>query len=558
MHPHPCLRSFLLIASLAALQAAATEPAVIRPVSAGTEPMQAGKFEPTWASLENYQTPEWFRDAKFGIWAHWGPQCQPEQGDWYARFMYYEKVPSWAKPDYEYHRRTYGPQSQFGFKDVINTWKAEHWDPTKLMALYKRAGAQYFFALANHHDNFDLWDSKYQPWNSVRIGPKKDIVGLWAKAARAEGLRFGVSVHAAHTWIWYEPAQGADATGPYAGVPYDGKLTKADGKGKWWEGLDPQDLYAQNHPRSVGSENAETIGSQWDWGNGASIPDTAYCDKFYNRTIDLINKYHPDLLYFDDTALPLWPVSDAGLRIAAHFYNRNMLEHGGRLEAVMFAKVLTEEQRKAMVWDIERGESNVIEPRPWQTDTCLGDWHYQRSIFDEHRYKTTRTVIQTLVDVVSKNGNLLLNVPVRGDGTIDDDELKIVQGIAAWMDVNRECIFGTRPWKVCGEGPALANTAPLTAQGFNEGKGKPFTAEDIRFTTKGRVLYVIALGAPTKPLAIKSLGTNARLLDGSIANIRLLGGSETVTWARTPAALTIEPPHGPVGRDAVVFALTLK
>src|SRR5471030_595121 len=167
--------------------------------------VSAQKFEPTWDSLKQYQTPEWFRNAKFGIWAHWGPQCQPEQGDWYARFMYFEKVPSWGKPDYAFHRKTYGPQSQFGFKDVINTWKAEKWDPEALVALYKRAGAQYFFALANHHDNFDLWDSKYQPWNAAHIGPKKDLIAGWAKAARAQGLRFGVSVHAAHAWTWYEP-----------------------------------------------------------------------------------------------------------------------------------------------------------------------------------------------------------------------------------------------------------------------------------------------------------------------------------------------------------------
>jgi alpha-L-fucosidase len=558
MHPIPCLRTGLFLISFTALQAASPEPAVIRPISAGTETMQTGKFEPTWVSLENYETPEWFRDAKFGIWAHWGPQCQPEQGDWYARFMYFEKVPSWAKPDFAFHRRTYGHQSQFGFKDVINTWKAEHWNPEALMALYKRAGAQYFFALANHHDNFDLWDSKYQPWNSTRVGPKKDLIGTWAQAARAQGLRFGVSVHAAHAWIWYEPAQGADATGEFAGMPYDGKLTKADGKGKWWEGLDPQDLYAQNHTRSTGSEMAETIGSQWEWGNGASIPDTAYCDKFYNRTIDLINKYQPDLVYFDDTGLPLWPVSDAGLRIAAHFYNRNMKEHGGKLEAVMFGKVLNPEQRKAMVWDIERGQSNVIEPRPWQTDTCLGDWHYQRAIFDEHRYKTTQTVIQTLVDVVSKNGNLLLNVPVRGDGTIDADELKVVQGIAAWMDVNRECIFGTRPWKICGEGPALEKTAPLTAQGFNEGKNKPFTAADVRFTTKGGVLYAVVLGQPAGPLMIKSLGKNARLLDHPVTGIELLGGTGKVTWTQTDAALVITPAAPVADSPATVFKITLQ
>ena len=170
--------------------------------------MATGKFQPAWESLKQYQTPEWFRDAKFGIWAHWGPQCQPEDGDWYARGMYEE-----GSGQYKFHVAQYGHPSKFGFKDVIHEWKAENWDPEKLMALYKRAGAQYFFALANHHDNFDNYDSKYQPWNSVAIGPKKDLIGGWAKAARASGLRFGVSVHAAHAWTWYEPAQGADKKG---------------------------------------------------------------------------------------------------------------------------------------------------------------------------------------------------------------------------------------------------------------------------------------------------------------------------------------------------------
>ena len=196
--------------------------------------------------------PEWFRDAKFGIWAVFGPQCEPEDGDWYARGMYIQ-----GTVQNQFHVARYGPPWEFGFKDVIHEWKAPNFDPDQLLAFYKRCGAQYFMAMANHHDNFDLYNSKYQPWNSVAIGPQKDIIGLWAAAARKHGLRFGVSVHASHAWTWYEPAQGNDTSGPLAGVPYDGNLTKTDGKGKWWEGLDPQDLYAQNH--KPGSQKA------WDW-----------------------------------------------------------------------------------------------------------------------------------------------------------------------------------------------------------------------------------------------------------------------------------------------------
>jgi alpha-L-fucosidase len=560
MTEKPLLPRFLLAA---ALGAGALSPAFARDaipeniapkviVSTEQEPIAPGKFEPTWQSLSQYQVPDWYRDAKFGIWAHWGPQCEPEDGDWYARNMYFQGTPQNA-----YHVAHYGPPSKFGFKDVIHVWKAENWDPEKLVALYARAGAQYFFALANHHDNFDLWDSKYQPWNSVRIGPQKDLIGGWAKAARAHGLKFGVSLHAAHAWIWYEPAQGADKTGPLAGVPYDGNLTRADGKGQWWDGLDPQDLYAQNHARSANSDYPKVTSAIWNWDNGASQPDLAYCQKFYNRTVDLINRYQPDLVYFDDDTLPLWPVSDAGLKIAADFYNSNMQHHGGKLEAVMFGKILDEDERKAMVWDIERGHSNRIEPLPWQTDTCIGDWHYQRSLYLNHGYKTAKTVVQTLVDVVSKNGNLLLNIPVRGDGTIDDDEIKVVQGIADWMDVNRECIFGTRPWTVCGEGPELEHTAPLRAQGFNEGKGPPDTAADIRFTTKGGVLYAILLGWPADRTAtVKTLGTASPQLAGrQITGVSLLGDPDAVTWSQDADGLHAQLPATAPSDYAVVLKI---
>lgn len=307
---------------------------------------------------------------------------------------------------------------------------------------------------------------------------------------------------------------------------------------------------------AAGIEDPLSIHKQWDWNNGASLPDAAYCGKFLNRTLDLINQHHPDLVYFDDTVLPLYPISDVGLKITAHLYNSSSQSHGGRNEAVLFGKILNDEQRRALVWDVERGAPNEIESVPWQTCTCIGEWHYRRSLYDEHRYKTTKTVIQTLADVVSKNGNLLLSIPVRGDGTIDSDEVAVVEGIARWMDGNRECIFGTRRWKVYGEGPSVASARPLTAQGFNEGRA--FTAEDVRFTTRAGVLYVISLGRPTQALSIKSLGTTAGLLDGSIASIRLLGSSKEVKWSQDETAVTIQPPAEPAGNDVVVFAVATK
>jgi alpha-L-fucosidase len=509
-----------------------------------------GPFKATWESLQGYAVPDWYRNAKFGIWAHWGPQCEAEYGDWYARGMYEE-----GSDQYNYHVKKYGHPSKFGFKDVIHQWKADQWDPEQLVALYKRVGAKYFFALANHHDNLDLWDSKYQTWNSVKVGPKKDIIGGWAKAAKNQGLPFGVSVHASHAWSWFEVAQRSDKKGPMAGIPYDGKLTKADGKGAWWEGMDPQGLYAQNHPLSENSQENGTIHRQWNWGNGVAIPTKAYCDQFLQRTLELIDKYEPELLYFDDTVLPLHPLNDAGLQIAAHHYNRSIQRNKGKLQAVLNGKILDELQRKCMVWDIERGQSNTIEPFTWQTDTCIGNWHYDMRVYDNKHYKSARTVVQTLVDIVSKNGNLLLNIPVRGNGSIDDQEVAILEEVAAWMKINAECIYDTRPWKVLGEGPAMEAAAPLAAQGFNEGKGKPFGPADMRFTMKGDTLYAIVYGWPEDgKVKIKSLAEGNALRPGGINKVELVGGPG-LRFQRNREALELTLPDN---RPALSYAVVLK
>ncbi len=469
-------------------------------------PIASGTFQPEWSSLMQYRCPAWFRDAKFGIWAHWSPQCVPEQGDWYARSMYEQ-----GSADYNYHVATYGHPSKFGYKDLCHLWTAAKWDPDRLIQLYKRAGAQYFVALANHHCNFDAWDSTYQPWNSVNVGPHKDIVGLWAKTARKHGLRFGVTVHSARAWDWFDVSHGSDKTGPLAGVPYDGNLTKADGKGQWWEGLDPQDLYCRPH-------------------KPGEPPDQAYVVKWFSRTRDLVDKYHPDLLYFDDGGLPL---GEAGLRIAAHYYNANTRWHQGKLDAVLTTKGLPPEQRKAVTLDIERGLSDRIEPYPWQTDTCIGEWHYHRGI----HYKTAAQVIPMLADIVSKNGNLLLNIPVRGDGTIDDEETAFLEDMAAWMKVNSEAIFATRPWIVSGEGGRAARGGS-----FNEGGFGGMTAKDFRFTLKGNTLYALALGWPEDGrLVVRSLA-KSQGFDGQVTGVSLLGYKGKVQWRRDDEGLKVKLP----------------
>jgi alpha-L-fucosidase len=506
-----------------------------------------GPFKPTWESLSSqFQTPDWFRDAKFGIWAHWGPQCEPEHGDWYGRKMY---MPGdW---DYKTHLTEYGHPSTNGFKDVIHEWKAANFDPDKLLAFYKANGAKYFMALANHHDNFDNFNSKYQPWNSVAIGPHQDLIGGWANAARKNGLRFAVSVHASHAWSWYEVAQGADKDGPFAGVPYDGKLTKADGKGLWWDGLDPQDLYAQNHTPGT------KLDWEWNLAKGSSVPDEAYMTKFFLRTKQLWDDYQPDMVYFDDTVLPFHGVTDdIGLNLAAHFYNSSIQLHG-RNEAVMNGKWLDETQRKAMVYDIERGKAPGIMPLPWQTDTCLGSWHYDRGIFENHRYKSAASVIPMLADIVSKNGNLMLSVPLQRDGQPDADEIKIVSQIGAWLKVNGDAIYATRPWKIYGEDPSTVVAEKGQFDGQTDVQKKPFTAEDIRFTQSkdGQTLYAIVLAFPPDgTVTIKSLSSNSPQWPGKIGSVRLLGVSRKLQFIRNENGLHLTLPD----EKPCVFAFALK
>ncbi|MFC5743601.1 alpha-L-fucosidase [Dyella tabacisoli] len=517
------------------------------PLAARASSINRTSFKPTWGSLQGYVAPPWFRDAKFGIWAHWSAQCVPEQGDWYARSMYMQ-----GEPQYEYHCRTFGHPSRFGFMEIDNLWKAEQWDPNELMRLYKAAGAKYFVALANHHDNFDTYDSTHHAWNSLNVGPRKDIVGGWAKAAREHGLRFGVSNHSAHAWHWFQTAYGYDGEGPLEGVRYDAaRLAKADGIGTWWEGLDPQELYTgPNMVLPEGIRGAAAV-KQWHeqhdgiWMETPSQYNPQFARQWFLRCKDLLDKYQPDLLYFDDSGLPL---GQTGLDIAAYFYNANRQWNGGRLEGVLNAKKLMPEQRHALVEDIERGGSDAIRPLPWQTDTCIGDWHYSRARFEAHSYKSAGTVITSLCDIVSKNGNLLLSIPLRGNGTIDSDERHILEELAAWMSVNGEAIFGTQPWRVFGEGPTKVASGM-----FGENNAQAFTAGDIRFTTKGDVLFAITLGRPTAShVTLKSLASNVA---GTIDRVEMLGSPLPLRFKRDVLGLTLEFPQQIQGKHAFVFKL---
>ncbi len=333
-------------------------------------------------------------------------------------------------------------------------------------------------------------------------------------------------------------------------MKYDGWLTKADGylpnadgTEKWWKGLDPQKLYAQDHDLSDRTWDNGVIHSQWGWENGACPPTCEFVTNFYNRTLDAINRYNPDLIYFDVTVLPFYPISDAGLKITAHMYNHSAAIHKGRNEAVVFGKILTEEQKDALVWDVERGAPNQIMPRPWQCCNCIGDWHYNNGVYERGGYKSAATVAKLLVDIVSKNGNMLLSVPLRADGTPDEKELAIMREFGAWMKVNKEGIVKTRPWKIFGEGPIAEADIKINAQGFNDGQYSHADASEIRFTQTDKYLYVMALEWPeSHAVKVKALAEGSQLYTNKIKSVELLGYGK-VKFSRTVNALTITLPE---------------
>jgi alpha-L-fucosidase len=472
----------------------------------------AGPFKGTRESLKAWQVPAWYRDAKFGIWAHWGPQSAAEAGDWYARNMYIQ-----GQRQYDHHLKTYGHPTKFGFKDVIPTWNAAKFDPDNLIGMYKKAGAKYFCMMAVHHDGFDLWKSAHQPrWNAVAIGPKKDIVGLSKQAAAKHGLRFAVSEHLAPSYHWFSPSHTSDKTGPLAGVPYDG--------------ADPAyaDLY---HELPADYPYGKQI-------NDRQAPEP-WKQHYFKRIKDLVDNYQPDLLYTDGDIF----FEEYGLHLVANLYNISAKRHGGRCEAVYTSKLPSDCEIGTCVQDWERGVAGGIPANPWQTDTCIGDWHYNKSLLEEHRYKTPKRVVDMLVDIVSRNGNMMLNFPLPNSGELDADELKVLDEITRWMAVNSEGIYATRPWKMFGDGPVA--TAPPSGRGarFNESGRRDFTAEEVRFTTKGSTLYAFLMGWPEKQAVIKPLATTANAAPPKVKNVELLGFKGKVKWTQDEKGLTVQMPE---------------
>ncbi len=469
-------------------------------------------FKPTDESFKQYKYPEWFRDAKFGIWAHWGPQAVPRQGDWYARRMYEE-----GGDAYKYHVAHYGHPSKFGYKDIIPLWKAERWDPEKLMALYKKTGAKYFVSMGTHHDNFFLWNSKIHKWNATKMGPKKDVLGIWQKAAQKEGLRFGVSEHLGASYTWFQASHRADKKGPMTGVPYDGSDSKYE------------DLY-----------HKKTTAQDKDW----LTTDAGNHQEWLKSITELIDNYHPDLLYSDSR----FPFDNVGREMVSHYYNQDIKKNGGKLEAVYTCK-----QTSNGLWveDLERGVKDTINPFPWQTDTSIGDWYYRTG----QKYKSATEVIQMLVDIVSKNGNLLINVVQTPEGDLEPDMLTILDGIGTWIASNGEGIYGTRPWKIYGEKPT--DSKIVKAGNFNEDKVK-YSAGDIRFTKKDNTLYAFCLGQPTSSVRILSLGKNSKLNDKAVVSVKMLGSDEKLIWKQEANGLVINKPSKLPEWQVIVFKINFE
>ena len=440
----------------------------------------------------------------------------PRAGDWYARNMYI-----CGHRQYEHHLKTYGHPSIVGYKDIIALWKAQKFDPDALMALYAKAGAKYFVSMGCHHDNFDLWDSRHHRWNAVKMAPKRDIVKSFRRAARKYGLRFGVPEHMAPSFGWYYPSHMYDQAwpGPYGGISYDGANPEYS------------DLYHPAHDeplRSLKSWYAKN--PQWH-------------QQWFNRVRDLIDQHQPDFLYTDGGI----PFGIVGRSLVAHFYNSNIAAHGGKLEAVYTSKNMEtgEFYKEAGVQDVERGATEGIQPLPWQSDTSIGDWFYSEGF----KYKTTSEIVHLLSDIVSKNGTMLLNVVLYPEGDLPPESRQFLDEMAAWIALNGEAIYGTRPWRTYGEGPTVA-----IAGHFHEADN--YTPQDIRFTTKAGALYAITLGTPSGQVRIDSLGTKRQTPNPAIALVHVLGQDAPLQWHQEADALVVDLPDRMPTAHASAFKIT--
>jgi alpha-L-fucosidase len=473
--------------------------------------IEQGSYTTDWNDLcRQYNTPAWWREAKLGAWSHWDPQSVAENGDWYSRGMYIE-----GHPQSKYHREHFGHPSEYGYKELCRDWKTDLWDPEELMLLYIKMGARYFLALGNHHDNFDCWDSKYQPWNAVNIGPHQDIIGIWEKVARKHGMPFGIGFHStpARTWGQFMPVRYAsDKHGDKAGIPYDAMLTKADGMGKWWEGMDPQDLYGPIHH------------------DGRKSLETPFANQFMWRVDDAIRKYQPDMIYFDEHAgnSQIDLGIDMGLgeltpQIIANFYNIAEKRTEGRREVVATFKgvggrynsfqhnpELISIVDRSLVKSTELYTEDNIMAFPFQTEVSLQEWHYLQG----GKYRSAEEIITRLMQNVARNGCLLLNITQRGRGNIDDEARQICLDIGRWIDINQEAIYSARPFTQWGD-------------------------EHVIYTRQGGYIYATILHPSAGAIVLSALSNQSASI-GKIEKVELVENGHRLPFTQTAEGVTIQ------------------
>lgn len=480
----------LILGVMFAVPGLANDTALTNQLRIVDETIAKGPFQPEWESLKAHQNPEWFLDAKFGIYTHWGPvtvgaEDAPLGGwktgaagaQWYGMSMY--QTNSLVFP---YHREKFGDQKTVGYKDIIPQFKAAKFNAEEWADLFVLAGAKFAGPVAVHHDNFAMWDSQLTRWNSRNLGPKRDVTGELEKAVRARGLKFITTFHHGFAWRYFEPAFQFDA---------------ADGRSA--------DLYTEVHaPQAPASRHFQ--------------------DMWLAMVNEVLHKYQPDLIWFDfEFSAVIQP--EYQRKLFADAYNWA----AQRNRTIGVCQKSRDIHKYTSIIDFERGREDKLVPYPWLTDTTVGDWFHQRAA----PYKSTASLVTTLVDIVSKNGCMLLNFGPAADGTIPLAARERLLGMGDWLRVNGEAIYGTRPWKIYGEGP----TKQAKAGGFSENADRPFTPQDIRFTTKGDALYAIALALPQSELKIASLATAA----GKIDSITLLGSDAKLAWKQEDDALSIQP-----------------
>lgn len=478
-----------------------------------SQPKQIAHYEPSWKSLKLYSVPQWFQDAKLGIFIHWGVYSVPAfSNEWYARNMYQQ-----GSPEFEHHRKVWGDHTQFGYKDFIHLFTAEKFDADDWIDLFQRAGARYIVPVAEHHDGFPMYDTALSEWNAATMGPKRDVVAEIAAAARKKQLHFGVSSHRAEHWWFFD--------------------------GGWKFPSDVQDprYEAFYGPAAAASPAASYTSAEWANKDWHPRPDADFLDDWLARCCELVDKYEPQVFWFD------WWIEQAVFepylqKFAAYYYNHvtdPVLQH--KHDAF---------PRGTALLDVERGKLRDIRTDYWQADTSVStkSWCY----IEDDQFKTVTTLVHDLVDIVAKNGNLLLNIGPKADGTIPPQVSERLLGLGAWLQVNGEAIYGTRHWETFGEGETTVSGH------MQEHKDQPFTARDIRFTTRDGLLYAICLGWPGEHVVITSLGAGSPIAAERIESIGMLGSSETLSWSQHEDGLHIATPSHRPCDHAYTFRIRLK